>query len=155
MSDFKNILKDLNACSDALQWLGNRTANEALRDCHRGDWLLWWFWRERNTVGFPGIRSLTKVKSECARLVQHLMKDERSIKALDACDQFYDGIIGENELRAACAAAYAADAAADAAYAAYAADAADARPETLKKCADICRKYLSVPDDYCKHKPVK
>jgi hypothetical protein len=186
---FIEKLKNWNACSDALIWLGDRTEAEALRDCERGDWLLWWLWRERNNEGYADIRALTKAKSECARLVQHLMKDPRSIAALDACDQYYEGMISDEQLAAAAAAAYpaypdaypayaaaaAAAAAADAAYAAaadaaaadaayaaaadaaaadaaYAADAdadaaaADARLDTLKKCADICRIYLFVPE---------
>ena len=65
----------------------------------------------------------------CARQVQHLMNDERSIKALTVAWDHSNGLATDDELRAAAAAAadaYAADAdaAADAAYAA--ADAAAA-----------------------------
>ena len=67
----------------------------------------------------------------CARQVQHLMTDERSITALDVAERFANGEVTADELavarRAAYAAyaAYAADAAAyAAAYAAYAANAA-------------------------------
>ena len=162
---FKEKLENWNACSEALIWLGDRTEAECLRDCKRGDWLLWWLWRERNNEGYSNIRALTKAKSECARLVQHLMKDPRSIAALDACDQYYEGLISDEQLAAAYAYAHQhkhayADAAAIAAYAdanaaAYAAAAggADAAAaayaagrDILKQCADICRKYLFVPE---------
>ena len=54
----------------------------------------------------------------CARQVQHLMTDERSIKALDVAERFANGEATEEELIAAWAAAEAAEAARDAARAA-------------------------------------
>ncbi len=62
----------------------------------------------------------------CARQVQHLMEDKRSLAALDVAERFAKGLVTEEEL--AKAAADAADAAyiANAAYAARAADAAQA-----------------------------
>jgi hypothetical protein len=143
---FRQRLEKLNACSEALRWLEGRTPQEALKDCERGDWLLWWFFREKDTLGFPDIRIITKSKADCARLVQHLMKDERSIAALDACDRYYEGEITEQKLADAYAAA---DAAAYAdAYAAADAAAYAARVNTLKKSADICRQYFFIPEDY-------
>lgn len=56
----------------------------------------------------------------CARQVQHLMKDERSIKALDVAELYANGEASDEEM-AADAAAGAADAAAGAAWAADAA----------------------------------
>jgi hypothetical protein len=68
----------------------------------------------------------------CAREVQHLMTDARSLKALDVAEAYANGKATQEELQQARNAAYAAYAAhayaadaADAAYA-YAADAADA-----------------------------
>ena len=55
----------------------------------------------------------------CARKVQYLMKDERSVKALDIAEKYANGLATDEELNAAKAAA--SDAAGDAAYAAYAA----------------------------------
>ena len=103
---------------------------------------------------------LTHAKYLCANQVQHLMKDKRSITALDACKDYVEGKISRKQLDAAYAAAYAAAADADA-YAAYVADAADAayaaaydaayddaalaavRKKSLKKSADICREILT------------
>jgi hypothetical protein len=67
----------------------------------------------------------------CARQVQHLMTDQRSIAVLDVAERFAKGEATQAELAAAAYAAYAAaaaaaDAYAAAAYAAYAAAAADA-----------------------------
>jgi len=44
----------------------------------------------------------------CARQVQHLMKDERSIKAFDVAEKFANGLASEEELSAARDAAWAA-----------------------------------------------
>ena len=49
----------------------------------------------------------------CARKVQHLMTDERSIKALDVAENYADEKYGAEEIAAAKAAAAAADAARD------------------------------------------
>jgi hypothetical protein len=77
----------------------------------------------------------------CARSVQHLMTDPRSVAAIDVAERHANGEATNDELRAAYDAAYAASAAADAAAdadaaayaaadaAAYAAYAADAREQ--------------------------
>lgn len=44
----------------------------------------------------------------CARQVQHLMKDSRSLNALDVAERFANGLATEDELKAAWAAAEAA-----------------------------------------------
>jgi len=152
MSNMNNLLKELNACDDAIQWAKDKTWNEIFETCHRGDWLLWLF-KKTNPDNF---KELTLAKGHCANTVRHLMKDERSIKAVDAAIAFGEGKITKDELSAAAAAAYAAadvadvaDAAADAAadvaaaaYAAAAAAAAYAKKENQKLTANICRKYL-------------
>jgi len=56
----------------------------------------------------------------CARQVQHLMTDKRSLDALDVAERFANGLASEEELRVA------RDAAGDAAWAAAAGDAARA-----------------------------
>ena len=38
---FQEKLKKLKACSDAVEWVGNRTAKQAWNECQRGDWMLW------------------------------------------------------------------------------------------------------------------
>lgn len=58
----------------------------------------------------------------CARQVQHLMRDERSIKALDVAERYANGEVSDEEMGAAAdaawAATWAASAGADAAWAA-------------------------------------
>jgi hypothetical protein len=167
----KNLLIELNACKEAREWAGDKTAEQIINECYRGDWLLWL--AQRVDVDF---QLLTLAKGKCANTVRHLMKDERSIKAVDTAIAFGEGKADRNELAAAAnAAAYtaayaASDAASDAAYAAYtAANAAayaayaayaaaytayaaayaayaayaDTRKETQLQMANICREVFA------------
>jgi hypothetical protein len=115
-------------------------------------------------------RKLTMAKGMCTKQVEHLMEDQRSKDAIQACIDYFNGLITREQLNAAyaaaaaayadayaadayatadaaaayaadAAAAYAADAAADAA--AYATADAAARMSSLKRSADICREYLT------------
>jgi len=142
----KQLLKSLNACPPALDWVGDRTFEQAYAECPRGDWMLWLFARLHPEKK----RELTLAKGHCANTVQHLMTDQRSIAAIDAAIAYGEGRISGEELadaaRAADAAAWAADAAAwtarvDADAAARAANTAT-RTENQKLTADICRQYL-------------
>jgi hypothetical protein len=110
-------------------------------------------------------RKLTLTKAMCVNQVKHLMKDQRSLDALDACFRYAKGELTREELNtyaayayayayayASASAAAAADADAASAAAADAADAAaadasaasaDAKIKSLKKSADICREVLT------------
>jgi hypothetical protein len=141
----KELLKELNACREAVEWAGDKTWEEIYNTCHRGDWLLWLLKRtmEDNEVN---LRLLTLVKGHCANTVRHLMNDERSVKAVDTAIRFGEGKATREELDAVYYDAYdaydAAYTAVAAAYTAVAADAADARTKNQMETADICRKYL-------------
>lgn len=145
----KELLIKLRACSEAREWAGDKTIEEIVEQCHRGDWLLWL--AAKIDIG---LQPLTLAKGHCANTVRHLMKDERSIKAVDTAIAFGEGKATREELDKA---ADAADATAwVAAYvgaawvaAAVAADAADAaawvaadKKENQMKTADICRNYI-------------
>jgi len=150
---FKDLLIKLKACESARKWAEDMTIEEVVATCDRGDWLLWL--AQKVDVDF---RLLTLAKGHCANTVRHLMKDERSINAVDVAIAFGEGKATREELDdAATYAAYAyadyaaytaaayADydayyAAAYAAYAAYAAHAAEAA--NRQQTADICRKYI-------------
>ena len=150
---------DLEACDEAADWAQGKTWEEVYTTCHRGDWLLWLFAKTNP----DNLRELTLAKGHCANTVRHLMKDERSIAAVDAAIAYGEGKITKEKLDTA---AYAADAAAFAAYvaaaasyavsyaayaaayaaadAAFAADAYAANKENQQQTADICRKYLPI-----------
>jgi len=145
---FTEYLKSINACSDAIEWAESKTVEEVVATCHRGDWLLW-----LASKCDIGLQPLTLAKGHCANTVRHLLKDDRSIKAVDTAIAFGEGRATREELDAAYAAAYAyaADAYAYAAYAAAAADAyydadaaaaAAAAIENRLQTADICRQYI-------------
>jgi hypothetical protein len=167
----KELLIKLNACDEAIEWAGDRTIEEIVKDCDRGDWLLWL----AKKIDIE-LQPLTLAKGHCANTVRHLMENERSIKAVDMAIAFGEGKATMKELNnaanAAADAAYdavfyaatlyatiVADAAivGDASYAAYAAataaacaagDAAyttaayAAKKQNQKETAEICRKYI-------------
>jgi hypothetical protein len=114
MKIFKDLLIELNACSEAREWSGDKTIEEVLRDSWRGDWLLWL----AKKLDLP-LRPLTLAKARCAKTVIHLMKDQRSINAVNVAERFGldECTLEELDDSAAAAAAAYADAA-DAAYAA-------------------------------------
>jgi hypothetical protein len=160
---FKDLLIQLDACPTAREWAADMPIEEVVATCHRGDWLLWL--AKKVDVD---LRLRTLAKGHCANTVRHLMKDERSINAVDVAIAFGEGKATREELDAAAAAAYAAAfaaaayayaAAADAAAAASraaaaAADAADADDAdddadaaataalNRQQTADICREYI-------------
>ena len=117
MITFKDLLIDINACEEARLWAGDRTIEEVLRDSWRGDWLLWL----AKKLDLP-FNKLTLAKARCAKTVIHLMKDERSVDAVNVAEKFGLDECTLEELNNAYAAADAAAADADAdAYAAAAA----------------------------------
>ena len=153
MKTFKELLSKLKACSEAKIWAQDKTIEQVVEQCPRGDWLLWL--AKKVDIG---LQPLTLAKGHCVNTVRHLMKDERSVKAVDTAIAFGEGRATQKDLNAAAYdadAAYAAayDAAYDAAtadaadayaaYAAYAAaDSADARKENQLQTANICRQYI-------------
>ena len=159
----KELLIKLKACSEAREWAADKTWKEIYTTCHRGDWLLWLF-KKTNP---DDLQLLTLTKGHCANTVRHLIKDERSIKAIDVAIAFGKGKATREELDNAAYAAAANAAYAVAAYAAYAAYAAaadavyaaaayaanavydayatdDAKKHNQQLTADICRMYLPI-----------
>lgn len=127
---FTEYLKSIKACSQAVEWAENKTVEEVVATCHRGDWLLWL----ANKCDI-GLQPLTLAKGHYANTVRHLMKDDASLKAVDTAIAFGEGRATREEFDIA----YAEAAVAAAAYAAAAyADAYANRQQT----ADICRKYI-------------
>ena len=131
----KELLTSLNACEESLEWIEDRNADQMWADCPRGDWMLWLMQK----CGLNK-RKLTLAKGKCAETVKHLMKDERSINAVEVAIRYGYSEATEEELTDAAAAVYAAAAAADAAV--YAADAADAKKENQLLTANICREIV-------------
>ena len=155
----------LNACKEAITWIGDRTIEQSMIDIHRGDWCL-----------FMGMllgvnkKKLTLAKGKCAETVMHLMSDQRSVDAVKASIDYGNGLISKADLQIVAAAAnkaanaaaiaaeddvdesaaYAADAASYAAnVSGYASDcayassyAADSETINQQQTADICKEIL-------------
>jgi hypothetical protein len=165
-------LKGLNiadACQDGADYFNSfDTPEDFVKNCDRGDWLLWLFARTNP----DDIRRLTLAKAFCSETVVHLMKDKRSIDAVNVAIGFGLGFATEEELKEAASDAYYAAqeqsyfasnaiyyASSVAAYCAVSADAAaaavayyaantDTNNDSIKKnrqlTADICRKFLPI-----------
>jgi len=124
----KQLLIKLEACEEALEWASNKTWEEVYNTCHRGDWLLWLHYNTNK----KDLQVRTLAKGHCANTVKHLMKDERSLKAVDTAIAYGEGRATRKELNSTAAAYTAADAdaaaytTADADTAAYFASAAGA-----------------------------
>jgi hypothetical protein len=102
MKTFKELLIELRAYSDVIEWVEDKTIEEVVDQCHRGDWLLWL--AKRVDIG---LQPLTLAKAHCANTVRHLMKDERSIKAVDTAIAFGEGKANLEDLNSASTTAYA------------------------------------------------
>jgi hypothetical protein len=98
-------LKSLNACEDAVNWASQfSTSQDAWDNCKRSDWMIWII---DNQKWLPD-KDLRLFAVRCARDVQHLMKDERSINAINVAERYANGEATTVELDAARAAARAA-----------------------------------------------
>ena len=125
MKTLKEFLIQKNACSRGFDFAKDLTLEQFLNTCDQGDWILWLFARMNPDC----LRELTLAKAHCANTVRHLMKDERSIKAVDVAIAFGEGKVTRTELDDAADAAFAA-------YAAYAGAAASAAAAADAAAAD-------------------
>jgi len=115
-------LKAMNACSEAVEWVGRKSLKTAWAECERGDWMLWLAGRIIDDQ-----RLYVTIACEIAESVLHLVpvSEKRPAAAIQAARGWLAGTVAESECRKAARAA--ANAAAYAAYAsANAADAAAA-----------------------------
>ena len=97
----KTEIEKFNPCVEAIEYRKQfNTFQEAWEQCPRGDWMLW-----LAQALEVDIRTLTLAKAMCANTVRHLMKDERSTKAVDVAIQFGKGKATREELKDTYAAA--------------------------------------------------
>ena len=136
--EFHIYLCSKTVCPEAREWSKGMSLSQAWSRCHRGDWMLW-------LLQYSGYNNqiITKIKVKCARLVQHLMGDKRSLDALDVADKFALGKATFNELDKA---ALAASAAADDAYADGADAASAAAVAVAAVAADAADVYVDAAD---------
>ena len=153
--DFQKLLKDLNACNEAVEWCEGKTLPQAWSECQRADWMLWLCSKMIEKKGWPDRKTLVLAACLCAETALKFWEkkhptDNRPHIAIETARRWARGEATLDEVKAA---ADAADAAADAAYAAaayaYAADAAfgPAKIKALAKLAEIIRKLLQPPEE--------
>ena len=143
----REYLISIEACSEALDWLGDRSIVEAWPDCPCGEWMLWWAARCPSFV--PGgelHRRIGLAACEIARtaLVHVPQGEVRPLRAIETAERYWRGE-ATVEVRAAVAAAEAAAMAAWAAEWAWAAAWA-AEAEAHRQHADIVRRYISAEE---------
>jgi len=134
-------ISKFDPCIEAIKFRSKyKTFREAWNNCPRGDWMLW-IAQKLNVDD----RTLTHAKALCAKTVIHLMKDDRSKKAIEKALLYAKGKLTRKTLNKYAAASAATYADAYAAYAAYADtdDDAAAKKKNHQKTADICRKILT------------
>jgi len=172
-----DVLRELDACSEAVEWMRELSPDDAWAKCVRGDWMLWLLGRVDDR------RNLVALVCQCARLALPHDKSGTAIVAIETAERWVAGNADLDEVRraasassaSAAAAAYtfsaasasassasaaaasassasaAASAYAASAYAAASAASAasddNARKSTLKKCADIVRDKYPTPPD--------
>jgi hypothetical protein len=104
--EIENYLEKHNACSEsAVYALTQNSMKEVWDNCPKLKWLLWMVQREDKNPE----KELRLFAVWCARQVQHLMKDKRSLDALDVAERYAYGNATEGELAAARVAYYARD----------------------------------------------
>src|SRR3990167_1837894 len=117
-------INQFNPCLDAAKYYDAcKSSEEAWNNCSRGDWMLWIALK----LGVD-IKILTLAKVHCALTIKHLIKDKRSINALEVALKFTNNKATLKELKisaddAHIAAVYAGDDVVTNTAAVYAADA--------------------------------
>ena len=103
----KTLLTKLKACKPALDWVGDKTIEQAWNECQRGDWLLWLAAKldiDRKILVYAA--------SQCARTsLQYVPIDEkRPLIAIETAERWTRGEATLDEVKIAADAAYASDA---------------------------------------------
>jgi hypothetical protein len=161
---FADKLQQIDACDEAIEWVGSRSAAEAWRDCPRGDWMLWLLAR----VGADR-RRIVLAACECARMALPYVPEgeDRPRIAIETAEAWARGEATTEQVRAAAVPAADAAEAADAYYAyavaayagysaadaGYAGAAACGRYMPKARSADIVRKHFPVPPEFGEVRP--
>ena len=155
----KNLLKSLDACGPARDWVGDKSSTEAWETCERADWMLWLLAMMADKPGWPTAGVVRHCACDCAYTALRFVPygEGRPARAVAVARLYADGLATGDDLAAARGAAYAAGnaayAAGDAAYDAYAAwdvawaAAHAARDAAMKSVADLIRKRVpTIPE---------
>jgi hypothetical protein len=106
--NFAEQLQAMKACSEALEWVAEKSLEEAWATCERLDWMLWLSARTVDS------RLVVSCAAQFARRVAHLNPDPRVVAAIEVAEAFARGEAVDSAMAAADAAWAAAWAAAEA-----------------------------------------
>ena len=98
---FAARIEELDCYSGLLDEIKNKTPEEFFNETKRGDILLYFFYEEKGTKGFPPLEKIKLVEIECINLIIHLMKYQGSKNAIKVTKQYILGKIQEEELEEA------------------------------------------------------
>ena len=101
------FLREHRACTEAVDWLKAnkiKSLSEAWEKCERSDWMLWLM----AEYGIKDDRNYRLFACWCVRQVWHLLKDERSKKAVEVAEKYACGEATKEELSAAADSAHSA-----------------------------------------------
>jgi len=100
---FSEYLRSIKACKAALEWVDEKSLEEAWATCERPDWMFWLVWRTVNA------RLIVSCAAQFARSVVHLNPDPRVLTAIEVAEAFARGeTVDAKVTYAARSAAYAA-----------------------------------------------
>jgi len=137
IKNLKEVLIEMSACEEAVDWVGSRDLYTAILDCEHADWMLWFFAKTIDKKGFPTHKQVVKMACLCVRTAfKYIPKGKnKPLKVIETTEKWVDGKVTLEEVYAAAHAAYAV------AYAAaFASDVVYIAAN--KKMCDIIRNYL-------------
>lgn len=114
-------LKKVDACEEAIDWVGTKTPLEAWETCEQADWMLWFMAKMAGTAGWPTFQEVVRCAALCAETALPLVpKSElRPKAAIDAALAWVDNSTEVNRAVAKSAAAASSSAAYYASHASY------------------------------------
>lgn len=97
MTTLNKQIAHFNPCSEAADWLADRTdAVKAWRECERGDWMLWLLGKQITSPPWSEDRKpLLACALDCALTVQHLWPREKAAEMTQAVKTLRDWIAGK------------------------------------------------------------
>ena len=147
---FADRLRELEACEDSVEWVGDRDLSTAWSECETPEWMFWLVGIMADKPGWTTRKQIVLVAADIAESVIHLVRPKDKDVCIAAIQAARDCAEGKIDQAAARAAAYAArDAAYAARAAAYAADAAaraaaDAAADAAARAAAYAEKRKEI-----------
>jgi hypothetical protein len=107
---FEQQLIEMDAHQEVIDWVEDRTLEQAWNDCNRGDWMLWLLEKMEGKEGWLDEKEIMVLGCWCARRTLKYVPEEetRPLKAIEAKEAWTRGEITREEMVLASDAAWAA-----------------------------------------------